>query len=139
VLPAARTYGVAHRVVVEPFTRDIAAWQARAGVLLAVDWLAGEPVYLLTKIVESMVVDRPLLLLTQPGSPGARLAAQSPDTVVCLTQSDADTVAEGFGRAARMAQAPGDYDARERLMEPFAASRVAERCANLLLGTGTAA
>lgn len=134
VLPAAGRCGVSERVQVEPYTRDIASWQAQASVLLAVDWLAGEPVYLLTKIVESFVVDRPLLLLTQAGSPGARLAAQCPDTVVCVTSTDPSAVAEGFRRAAEIAHSPGDYDRRRRLMEPFSAERVAARCEQLLLG-----
>jgi glycosyltransferase involved in cell wall biosynthesis len=133
VLPAAARYQVASAVQVEPYTRDIAAWQARASVMLAVDWLAGEPVYLLTKIVESFVVDRPVLLLTQAGSPGAKLAAQVPDTVVCVTSTDPDAVADGFRRAAALSRNPGDYAARLRLMEPFAAAQVAQRCANLLL------
>lgn len=134
LLPAAQRCGVSAQVLVEPYTRDIAAWQARASVLLAVDWLAGEPVYLLTKIVESFVVDRPLLLLTQAASPGAKLAEQCADTVVCVTSTDPAAVADGFRRAAWMAQHPGDYARRRRLMEPFAADRVAARCEQLLLG-----
>ncbi|MGQ0698902.1 MAG: glycosyltransferase [Panacagrimonas sp.] len=135
VLPAAGRCGVTDRVKVEPYARDISNWQAQASVLLAVDWLAGEPVYLLTKIVESFVVDRPLLLLTQAGSPGAKLAAQCLDTVVCVTSTDPAEVAEGFRRAAEMARTPGDYAHRRRLMEPFSADRVAARCEQLLLGT----
>lgn len=134
VRPAAQRAGVAERVLLEPYTRDIQAWQARASVLLAVDWLAGEPVYMLTKTIESMVVDRPLLLLTQAGSPGAALAAQCPDTVVCVTSTAADAVADGFARAAQMARRPGDYAARRALLAPYAADQVARRCASLLLG-----
>lgn len=134
VRPAARRCGVEAQIVVEPFTRDIAGWQAKASVLLAVDWLVGEPVFMLTKLLESFVVDRPVLLLTQPDSPGARLASQFPDTVVCVTSSDPQSVAEGFARAAQMLRSPGDYAARLRGMEAFSAQRVARRCASLLLG-----
>lgn len=133
VLPVAQRLGLSSQLAVEPYSRDIAAWQAQASVLLAVDWLSGEPVYLLTKIVESLVVDRPLLLLTQAGSPGAKLAARCADTVVCVTSADPAAVAEGFRRAAAMVQQPGDYAARRVVMEAFAADRVAARCEALLL------
>lgn len=126
-------FGLAANVSVEPYTQDIAAWQKRASVLLAVDWLAGEPVYLLTKIVEAFVVDRPVLLLTQPGSPCAKLAAQCPDTVVCVTSRDPQDVARGFAQASAMAREPGDYARRRQLMEPFAADNVARQCLQLML------
>lgn len=127
--------GVADQAVVEPFTQDVVGWQKKASVLLAVDWLVGEPVYLLTKIVESFVVDRPILLLTQPGSPCAELAAHCADTVVCVTSRDPDEVASGFARAAEMARQPGDYARRRKLMEPFTADNVSRQCIQLMLGS----
>jgi hypothetical protein len=134
VVPIAESLRISGQVRVEPFTRDIATWQRKASVLVAVDWLSGEPVYLLTKIVESFVVDRPVLLLTQRNSPGFKLAAHCPDSVVCVTSTDPDAVAQGFEAAAAIARRGADYASRQRLMEPFSAENVATRCAQLLLG-----
>ena len=132
VQPDIQHHGVQARVSVEPYTQDVPGWQARASVLLAVDWLHGEPVYLLTKVVEALVVDRPLLLITQPGSPGDRLASQCPDTVVSVTSSEPAAVAQGMARAQAMSARPGDYARRRALMQEFAAPEVARRCIQLL-------
>lgn len=134
VLPVAARMGLEGRVVIEPFVRDIAEWQAAASVLLAVDWLAGEPVYLLTKIVESLVVDRPLFLLTQPGSPGANLLRGFADSSVCVTSQDAEEVARGLLRAADLAEPGVDLAGRFAAMEAFSSDQVAARCERLLLG-----
>ncbi|MGQ0529887.1 MAG: hypothetical protein ACT4PG_08770 [Panacagrimonas sp.] len=81
---------------------------------------------MLTKVVEALVVDRPLLLITQAGSPGDRLASQCSDTVVSLTSSAPADVA--------MASQPGDYARRRALMGEFSGPQVARRCVQLLLG-----
>ena len=132
VQPGIQHHSLQAQVSVEPFTQDVPGWQRRASVLLAVDWLQGEPVYLLTKLVEALVVDRPLLLITQPGSPGDRLASQCPDTVVSVTSSDAAAVAQGMARAQALSTQTGDYARRLALMQEFAAPEVARRCIQLL-------
>ena len=132
VQPGIQHHGLQAQISVEPYTQDVPAWQARASVLLAVDWLQGEPVYLLTKVVEALVVDRPLLLITQPGSPGDRLASQCPDTVVSVTSSEPAAVAQGLARAQALSARPGDYARRHALMQEFAAPEVARRCIQLL-------
>lgn len=137
VEPIARRLGVEGRIAVEPYTQDVPGWQRRAAVLVAVDWLQGEPVYLLTKVIEALVVDRPLLLLTQEGSPGADLAASCPQTVVCVTSRDPAAVAEGFARAEAMARHPPGYTERQRVVDTFAARNIAARCVSLLLGDRT--
>lgn len=134
VEPLARRLGIASRIAVEPYTQDVPGWQRRAAVLVAVDWMQGEPVYLLTKVIESLVVNRPLLLLTQPGSPGAELAQRCPQSVVCITSRDPAAIAEGFARAAAMALARPDYTERRAVMDTFAARNIAARCVSLLLG-----
>tara|TARA_R110000850_G_scaffold189247_17_gene315193 strand:- start:21019 stop:22224 length:1206 start_codon:yes stop_codon:yes gene_type:complete len=133
ILPVAEQFGVLEAVRVEPYTDNVSLWQEKASVLLAVDWLAGTPVYLLTKVIEALQVDRPLLLLTQPGSPGEALARQCEDTVVCVTTTEPGAVAEGFRRAAAMANTAGNYDRRRAVMAPFAAQQIAAQCAQTLL------
>ena len=137
VQPIARRLQIERSIALEPYTRDVPGWQRRASVLVAVDWMEGEPVYLLTKVIEALVVDRPLLLLTQEGSPGAELAARCPQTVVCVTSRDPAAVAEGFARAEAMACAQADYTERHAVMDTFAARTVAARCVSLLLGDRT--
>lgn len=120
--------GVRRSVSIEPFTQDVPGWQQRASVLVAVDWMLGTPVYLLTKVVEALVVDRPLLLITQPGSPGAELAQSCADTVACVFSTAPGAIAEGLAQAAGMARSPGNYAARQSLMEPFRADQIARHC-----------
>lgn len=126
-------HGLESRTSIEPYTQDVMSWYQRASVIVAVDWLEGEPVYMLTKVVEALVVDRPLLLITQAGSPGDRLASQCPDTVVSLTSSAPADVARGMARAQAMASQPGDYARRRALMREYSGPEVARRCIQMLL------
>lgn len=123
ILPAASRLGISSSIEVLPFTRDVTSAFRDADVLVALDAFHGAPVFMSTKIIEYLVTDRPVLLLSQPNSPAARLASRFPETAL-----NAGEGADEIASAMRRLLSPVDdaaYQRRLDAMEEFSPSRVA--------------
>lgn len=93
---------------------------------MAVDSEVGEPVLLSTRMVEYMVVNRPVLLISPTESPAARLARLSPSTVIRAEPGDAAGIARAMRVLSELAVSPEDYQRRfEATMRNHAGDRVA--------------
>jgi len=113
IMAEADRLGIAGAVAVFPFTRDLGGYLAEADVLVAVDAADETPVFLSTKVVDYLMVDRRVLLVTPPGSPAARLAERAPGTALSVIETAA-AIARGMDDL--VAMRPGEEAYRERFL-----------------------
>jgi glycosyltransferase involved in cell wall biosynthesis len=127
VLPEAERLGLVSQIQVVPRTKDVARYMAAADLLVALDADYGEPVFITTKMIEYLMVNRPVLMITSPRSPGAAVVNRFPSTAVLVPGEDPRRIAEGMRRALALNPNERDYQTRFGGMEDFSASGVARR------------
>jgi len=127
VLPDAERLGISAAVKVCSRVDDIRPLMAETDVLVSVDAASGPPVFLSTKLVEYLVVNRPVLLISPARSPGAALARRFERTVIHVSREDPEAIADGLNRAGETQAEDPEYAARFARMDEFSAHVVARR------------
>ncbi|WP_020650460.1 glycosyltransferase [Solimonas variicoloris] len=107
------------------YCQDVLALMAAADVLLAMDNLNEEPVYSLTKTVESLVVNRPYLLIAKPESPDCELLARCGATARAVPPDSDVLLAEAMESAMAVDDAPERYEERFAVMREYGARHLA--------------
>jgi glycosyltransferase involved in cell wall biosynthesis len=127
VVPDINRLGIGDSVRVHGRVSDVRPLMDDIDVLLSVDATAGPAIFLPTKLVESLVVNRPVLLLSPATSPGASLARRFQRTVVHASKTSPQAVAEGLRLAKNIEATEAEYRDRFLGMEEFGAQVVARR------------
>lgn len=125
VLPEAERLGVAAAVEVTPRVKDVQPCMANADVLVALDADCGEPVFMTTKIVEYLLVNRPVLMVTTANSPSAQLVRRFPTSTVLVNEAS-DAIASGLDQALKLSPSDAEYRNRFKGMHDFTAAGVAK-------------
>jgi len=127
IMPTATRLAVSHAVRIVGTVKDVRPWLAAADVLVAVDACEGEPVFMSTKLVEYLVVDRPILLLSPSSSPGAVLLQRFPSTTRRVGCEDPMMICRSMDELLKTTVRPEDYASRFEQMREFSAGCVASR------------
>jgi glycosyltransferase involved in cell wall biosynthesis len=113
------------RVELFPFTKQPQPHFARAEVLVATDASDEHPVFLTTKLIEYLNTNRKVLLVSPPSSPGSKLAARFPETVIRV-EEDPVAIAGAMKRLLELRPTEQDFRDRFNGMSSFSPARVAE-------------
>ena len=124
--PAIRRQGLESSVKILPRTTQVERHLAESDLLIAVDAFHGAPVFISTKLVEYLMVNRPVLLISPPGSSGTKLLSNMPVSRV-VTEEDPAVIAAAMHGLLTSAGRAGDYERRWQMMEPFGGPAVARR------------
>lgn len=122
---ASRRLAIQGAVKVFPFSADLTSHYQNSDVLVATDAGDAEPVFLTTKLVEYLSVNRRVLLVSPAISPGAQLikgmcgSASRADESVAVIYSTMKSIAAS-------APSTADYQSRFDLMRPYYADALAE-------------
>lgn len=127
ILPDAERLGIARAIQLVERVKDVRPYLAAADVLVAVDDFHGEPVFLSTKLVEYMVVNRPVLLISPANSPGAGLAMRFERTMQLVARQDTREIAGALTSVAGLRPDDKDYLSRFEGMNEFSAQAVASQ------------
>jgi hypothetical protein len=126
VIPEAGRLGIAASVQVMERVDNVREVMAKMDVLVATDSFLARPVFLSTKLVEYLVVNRPILLLSPAQSPGATLLRRFPETTRVVSSERIDDVSAGLAQAAACVVDDSAYRQRFAQMDAFSARSVAE-------------
>jgi len=127
VLPSATRMGILEAVSVRARVDDIRPMMVEVDVLVSVDAAFGPAIFLPTKLVEYLVVNRPILLISPSDSPGAALARRFERTVVHVANETPDAIADGMRRAGELETCESAYVERFVGMDEFKSCVVAKR------------
>jgi hypothetical protein len=127
VLPTASRLGILEAVSVHARVDDIRPMMGEVDVLVSVDAAFGPAIFLPTKLVEYLVVNRPILLISPADSPGAVLARRFDRTVVHVATESPEAIAEGLRRTGELDADKSDYAERFARMDEFSGRIVAKR------------
>ena len=119
LLPFISQYKLDTSVEFKPFTNDVKSEMANASCLIAYDKPVEHPIYLTTKIVEYLNVDRPVLAITPENSPVDDLIRRHNETAISVNSYEPQAVAEGFRRAQLLTPTPEQYRQRFKMMAPY--------------------
>jgi hypothetical protein len=125
VLPQAAELGISANVRVLPRVDQVRHAMTEVDVLVATDSFSAPPVFLSTKLVEYLVVNRTVLLISPKQSPGAQLLVQAPQSCILVDAEETEAVRRGLASAAACAANTPAFDQRFALMTPFSGSSVA--------------
>jgi hypothetical protein len=125
LMPEIRARRLGEKIEVLPFTSDLREIYRRAGALVSIDALIANPVYTPSKLIDYLVTDRPVLCLTPPGSPAAKLALRSPQTILAVTDYAPAAVAAGMADICTRAWDQAAYTRRLEQMRDFSGAEVA--------------
>lgn len=134
VAPLIKRLGIGAQVKIMPFSNQLDKFIAQSSGLIAVDSNVADPIYTPTKIVEYLNTNKKVLAITPDGSPVQKLLCECSQTSVVVADYHAEAVAAGFSSIASLAPQASDYDSRFTLMQPFSASNVANRFADICAG-----
>ena len=132
--PLIKSLGISAQVEIMPFSNQLDKFIAQSSGLIAVDTNVADPIYTPTKIVEYLNTNKKVLAITPDGSPVQKLLRECSQTSVVVADYHAEAVATGFSNLASLAPQASDYDSRFALMQPFSASSVASRFADICAG-----
>lgn len=127
VLPEAERLGISQVVRVMARVDDVRQVMGEVDVLVATDSFLGVPVFLSTKLVEYLMVNRPVVLISPAQSPGTQLLARFPETAKVATSEAAQIVSEGLAAAASIQSDDSAYQTRFAKMEDFSPRAVSRR------------
>lgn len=137
--PEAFRLGVSGSVEILPFTRDVSKAFGEADVLVALDAFEGAPVFMSTKIIEYLLTDRPVLLLSPRNSPASRLLSRFPETALSVGD-EAEEIASAMGKLLSLSCDETAFVGRLKAMEEFSPSSVARSLIGAIevrrIGTG---
>lgn len=136
ILPEANRLGITDSVKIFPGAKDVRPYMEEADVLVAVDASVGEPVFLTTKLIEYLVVNRPILLSSPLNSPGSQLVKKFERTVVRVDCQDTHDICNGMNMILEMQADKNDYLKRFDIMEVFNGTKVATYFVEELLRRG---
>lgn len=105
-------------------TTDIQPYMEMADVLVAVDSFVGEPVFLTTKLVEYLMTDRLVLLISPTHSPSARLVEGMRNSVVHVSEHSAAAIASGLERASTIHASNDAIATRMNRMKEFSGKAI---------------
>jgi glycosyltransferase involved in cell wall biosynthesis len=125
VLPDAERLGLGAAVEVRPRVKDVKPAMAGADVLVALDADFGEPVFMTTKIVEYLMVNRTVLMVSPESSSSARLVRRFPETAILAPGEDPARIASAMTAALKLAGKREDFARRFQGMSDFSAPSVA--------------
>lgn len=125
VLPDAERLGIVAAVEVRPRVKDVKPAMADADVLVALDADFGEPVFMTTKIVEYLMVNRTVLMVSPESSSSARLVRRFPETAILAPGEDPARIAASMTAALQLRGGREDFARRFQGMSDFSAPRVA--------------
>ena len=125
VLPEAASLGIETAVRVMGRVDDVRCVMAEVDVLVATDSFSSAPVFLSTKLVEYLVVNRSVMLISPEDSPGAKLLSRFPQTTTLVSKEQASDVSEGLARSAACATDDSPYKQRFAQMVDFSPKAVA--------------
>jgi hypothetical protein len=125
ILPEACRLKIAERIKIWPWVKNPRTFFEQASILVAVDSADGEAVFLSTKLIEYLVVNRPVLLLSPRESPGAQLTQRFCSTVKLVCNENARAICEGMIFLKYTKSDKDEYLDRFKIMEEFNGSAVA--------------
>jgi len=125
ILRIAGELGITDNIEVLPFSRDVISHFKDANVLVALDAMVGEPVFLSTKIVEYLMVDRFVLLVSPSASPASRLVRRFSDTALQVS-GDPYEIANGMNDMALRAYTKESFVSRFDGIKDYSAESVAQ-------------
>lgn len=123
VMSDAVRLGIQQYVCIAPFTNDIYSRFAAADILVAVD-PTDPSLFLSTKLIEYLSVDRKVLLITPHGSPGSCLMGQLNKYGLAVSE-EPEAIAAGLDVLSRNEYSMVPYKERFLMMEQFSEERVA--------------
>jgi glycosyltransferase involved in cell wall biosynthesis len=125
VMPVAEALDVARSIEMVGRVKDVLPQMAAADVLVASDSGEGEPVFLSTKLIEYLMVDRPVLLVSPAASPGTQLLKRFPSTTRVAPCQDPEAVGVGMTELAGGSYPAAEFERRFAGMEEFSSRSVA--------------
>lgn len=126
VLREARQLGISESVEVFPFTQNITETFRSADILVALDASEGDPVFMSTKIVDYLMVDRVILLVSPVNSPSSQLVARFPETTITVPENPTE-IAAAMADLVRREHRAVDFARRFAGMEEFSPTNVAKK------------
>jgi hypothetical protein len=127
IAPQAARLGIVDSLRVIPRVKNILPHLATAHALVTVDAAQDEPVFLPTKIIEYLVVDRPVLVISPAKSPAAALAKRFQRSVLHVPPDQPQAIADGLTQTLHLKPDPQDYSDRFQQMQEFTGPTVAAR------------
>jgi glycosyltransferase involved in cell wall biosynthesis len=135
ILPQAEARGIEGSVEVCSRTEDFNQVFKKASILIDVDAPDKEAVFLSTKILEYLSVNRVILSISTPNSPAWRRYNDSGDAVITVSHQ-AEEIASGMEQAVRLAgtQDPAIFRHRIKGNRPYSKRAVAQKNLEMLRG-----
>lgn len=106
------------------YVSDVAPYYRDSDILVAIDANDTKQVFLPSKLIEYIMYDRPILMITPKKSPSAKVTDKFSDSIVTV-EEDASQILEAMTRLTRIKYSASFYENRFNKMECFSPSRVA--------------
>jgi glycosyltransferase involved in cell wall biosynthesis len=123
--------------VVHAKTPNLLNHYSNSTVLVAMDANDDKSVFISTKLIEYLMVDRPILLITPNNSPSYQLLQKFKETTLCAGY-DAKAIADGMQELSERHYSANNYNLRFEGMKTFEGNSVAslfiDKISNILFG-----
>lgn len=125
LMAIAQRLGIQDAIRVFPYTADLTPHYENTDVLVATDATDTEPVFLTTKLVEYLTLNRRVLLVSPPLSSGAALVGQMTESAR-RADENAEAICSAMMAMTAAVPSVADYEHRFRVMLPYSPEAVSE-------------